>query len=84
MRTVCVCAQSCLPVCNPVGCSLPGSSVHGIAQVRILGWVPFPSPGDLLDPVIEPVSPVLVGGFFNTEPSGKPIWDWNKGMFLLF
>ena len=72
MRTVCVCAQSCLPVCNPVGCSLPGSSVHGIAQVRILGWVPFPSPGDLLDPVIEPVSPVLVGGFFTTAPPGKP------------
>ena len=30
-----------------------------------------PSPGDLLDPRTEPVSPALAGGFFTTEPSGK-------------
>ena len=29
-------AQSCLTLCNPMNCSLPGSSVHGILQVRIL------------------------------------------------
>ena len=28
--------QSCLTLCNPMGCSLPGSSVHGILQKRIL------------------------------------------------
>ena len=32
-------AQSCLTLCNPMGCSLPGSSVHGIFQARILEWV---------------------------------------------
>ena len=32
-------AQSCLTLCNPVDCSLPGSSVHGILQSRILEWV---------------------------------------------
>ena len=32
-------AQSCLTLCNPVDCSLPGSSVHGILQARILEWV---------------------------------------------
>ena len=32
-------AQSCLTFCNPVDCSLPGSSIHGIFQVRILEWV---------------------------------------------
>ena len=32
----------------------------------------FPSPGNLPDPGIEPVSPILPGGFFTTEPSGKP------------
>ena len=32
-------AQSCLTVCNPVDCSLPGSSVHGILQARIVEWV---------------------------------------------
>ena len=31
--------QSCLTQCNPVDCSLLGSSVHGISQVRILEWV---------------------------------------------
>ena len=32
-------AQSCLTLCSPVDCSLPGSSVHGILQARILQWV---------------------------------------------
>ena len=34
--------------------------------------MPFPSPGDLPNPVIEPESPELAGGFFTTEPPGKP------------
>ena len=33
---------------------------------------PFPFPGDLPNPGIEPESPALEGGFFTTEPSGKP------------
>ena len=32
-------AQSCLTLCDPVGCSSPGSSVHGILQARTLEWV---------------------------------------------
>ena len=32
-------AQSCPTLCNPVGCSPPGTSVHGILQARILEWV---------------------------------------------
>ena len=36
-------AQSCLTLWNPIDCSLPGSSVHGIFQVRILGWVAISS-----------------------------------------
>ena len=31
--------QLCLTLCNPMDCSLPGSSVHGILQARILEWV---------------------------------------------
>ena len=34
-----LCAQSCLTLCNPMDCSLPGSSIHGIFQARILEWV---------------------------------------------
>ena len=43
---MCVCvlvAQSCLTLCNPMDRSLPGSSVHGILQARILEWVAMPS-----------------------------------------
>ena len=49
--------QSSLIPCDAVGCSLPGSSVHGVLQdIRILEWVTCPQPGDLSDPEIEPVS----------------------------
>ena len=34
---------------------------------------PGPPSGDLPDPGIEPASPALPGGFFNDEPSGKPV-----------
>ena len=38
---VCVCAQPCPTLWNPMDCSLPGSSVHGILQARLLEWVPI-------------------------------------------
>ena len=41
-RVVCVCAKSvltCLTLWDPMDCSPPGSSVHGILQARILEWV---------------------------------------------
>ena len=42
-------------------CSLPGSSVHGIFQARIVEWVASSSPGDLPDPRMEPMSPAPQG-----------------------
>ena len=36
--------------CDPMGCSLPGSSVHGILQAGIWSGLPFPTPGDLPHP----------------------------------
>ena len=41
--------QSCPTLCNPMDCSPPGSSVHGILQARILKWVAisFPSRSSL-------------------------------------
>ena len=41
----CSVAWSCLTLCNPIDCSPPGSSIHGISQARILQWFPLPSPG---------------------------------------
>ena len=35
-------AQSCLTLCHPMDCSLPGSSVYGILQTSILEWVAIP------------------------------------------
>ena len=32
-------AQSCLTLCDPLDCSLPGSSVHGIFQEIVLEWI---------------------------------------------
>ena len=36
---MCSVIQSCLTLCDPLGCSPPGSSVHGIFQARTLEWV---------------------------------------------
>ena len=55
---------------QPVDCSPPGSSVHGVLQARILE--PFPSPGDLPDPGIEPWSPALQEDSLPSEPPGWP------------
>ena len=52
-------SQLCLALCNPMDCSPPGSSVHGILQARILEWVVIPSPEDLPDPGTETGSPAL-------------------------
>ena len=62
----------CLTLSNAMNCGLPGSSVHGILQARILEWVAISFPGDLPDPGIEPTSPALAGRFFTTEPAGRP------------
>ena len=59
--------------CHPTDCTLPGSSVHGISQQEHCSELPFPSPGDLSSPGINPTSPALAGGFFTTEPPGKPL-----------
>ena len=56
-------------------CSPLGSSVYEILHARILGWAAMPPPWNLADPGIELVSltsPALAGGFFITEPPGKP------------
>ena len=79
---VCVCActhakllQSCSTLCNPMDCSPLVSSVHGILQARILEWVAKPSSRGSSQPRdqthISYVS-CIAGGFFTTEPPGKP------------
>ena len=52
-------AQSCPTLFSPMDCSPPGSSVHGIFRQDYWSGLPFPSPGDLPNPGIEPTSPAL-------------------------
>ena len=52
--------------CDPMDCNLPGSSLHGILQARILEWVAMPSSrvrSLSRDQAMKPVSPALVGKF---------------------
>ena len=53
-----------------VACQSPLSM--GFSKQEYWSGLIFSSLGDLPDPGIEPMSPVLVGGFFTTEPPGKP------------
>ena len=47
--------QLYLTLCDPMDCSPPGSSVHGILQARMLEWVAMP-PGELPEPELKPTS----------------------------
>ena len=67
--------QFCLTLYNPMDCSPPGSSVHGILQARILEWVAMPSSRDLPDPGIKlmsPASPALWADCLPLSHQGSP------------
>ena len=57
---------------NPVDCSPPGSSVVRFVRHRYWSGLSSPSPADLPDLEMEPVSPALAGGFLTTQPPGSP------------
>ena len=68
-------AQSYLSLCDPMDCSTPGSSVHGISQARILEWVAMPSSRGSSwsrDQTCDSYTSALAGRFFTTVPRGKP------------
>ena len=76
---LCSVAQSCLTLFDPMDCSPPGSSVHGILQARILEWVAMPPhpPGDLPNLGIEPRSPTLQVVLYCLSHQGSPrILEW--------
>ena len=56
---------------QPMDCTLPGSSVHGILQARLLSGLPSPSPRNPPDPGIEPKSPALQADSLPSESPGK-------------
>ena len=72
--TLCCClvAKSCLTLCDPMDCSPPGSSVHGISQARIVEWdaIFFTRRSSQIRD--QTCISCITGGFFTTESPGKP------------
>ena len=65
--------QLCLTLSDPMDCSPPGSSVHGVLQGKILEWLAIPFSRGYPDPGIKPTSPAspaLAGRFFTIESLG--------------
>ena len=66
-------AQLCLTLCHPMGYTVPEFS-----RPEYWSGLPFPSPGDLPNPVIKPRFPALKADSLPSELSGKPrsLIDW--------
>ena len=65
-------AQSCLTLCDPMDCGAPAPLSLELSRQEYWSGLPFPSPGDLPDPGIEPGSPTLQADSFLSKPPGKP------------
>ena len=62
--------QACLTLCDPMGVAFQASQSMESSKQVYWGWLPFPLPGDLPDPRIEPTflaSLALVSGLFTTR-----------------
>ena len=75
---LCACsvAHSCPTLCSPVDCSTQDPLSMEFFRQEYWNGLPFPPPGDLPHPGIEPRSPAfpaLAGGFFSAEPPGKQV-----------
>ena len=64
-------AQSCLTLCNPTNCSLPGSSVRGIFQARVLEWVAISFSRGSSQPRDQTQVSLIVGRCFTVWATGK-------------
>ena len=69
--------QSCPTVCDPWTVAHQASPSMGFSRQEYWSGLPFPSPGDLLDPGIEPRSPALQVDSLPTEPQRKPYQEDN-------
>ena len=72
---MCLVAQLCPTLCDPMDCSPSGSSIRGVFQPRILEWVAIASSRGFSwprDEPMSPLSPALQADSLLTEPSGKP------------
>ena len=71
---VCLAAQSCPTLCEPMDYSLPGSSVHGDSpRQEYWSGLPCPAPGDLPNPGIDLGSSALQANSLLSEPRSLPL-----------
>ena len=73
-----MCAQ-CLTLCDPMDCAHQAPLSMEFSRQEYCNVLPLPPPGYHPDPGIKPMSPTLPGGFFTTEPSGKPLFTFRSG-----
>ena len=66
---LCLVALLCPTLCDPLDCSPPGSSVHGILQARILEWIAMPSSRGFSQPRDLTCVSCIAGGFFTSWPA---------------
>ena len=71
-----MCAQSYPTLCDPWTVAHQAPLSMGFSRQEYWSGVPFPSPGDLPDPGIEPRSPALRADALTSEPPGKPLRAW--------
>ena len=87
---LCLVAQLCLTLCEPMDCSLPGSSVHDILQAKILEWAAMPSSRGSSQPRDQTHVSCIPGRFFTNwatreDSSGESLfrmlqtttWPWS-------
>ena len=73
-KTVCVCVLSHVGLfATPWTVAHQAPLSMGFSRQEYGSGLPFPSPGDLLDPGIEPMSPALAGRFFTSESPGNSL-----------
>ena len=72
MKVKVLVAQLCPTPCNPMDYSLPGSSVHGISQARVLEWVAIPFSRGSSQPRDRTQVSCIAGRFLPSESPGKP------------
>ena len=75
MKVKMLVAQSCLTLCDPMDCSVPGSSVHGILQARVLEQVANSFSRASFQPRDQTrisCIPSIAGRLFTNEPLEKP------------
>ena len=86
VKYVCACMhvkslQSCVTLCDPLDCSPPGSSVHGILQARIPEWVPISFSRGSSRPRNRTLVSCIADIFFTDwamREALKTVWYWHK------